>query len=393
MTWGKFPHDVVATLKSREWDNQAHLRQRLLRERPFPIEINLSPPSGTAALHDLTRFQQFIEAWQRWPRQQQVHYQRRQLHNIGQHHVPVALTIASMQELIESLGPECVERSQHWARAMKPLLALDGDLYPVLVRHLAALETLTVEDAQTLAALLPQLKPGMGQNRYLRALPIQGIDTKFIEIHQTLISGLLDQLHAGAISAAGGLPSWLGCRVNPSGWLYVRYLCAAHRERLGGFNILRLPTQELLSTALAGKRILIVENLQSGLALPELADTTAVCGGGQNLQWTQASWLRQKEVAYWGDIDTWGFKLLSDARVNIAPLRSLMMDDNTLQRFKSRTVAEKSPYVQTPANLLAHESSTYSRLFTENAEVLRLEQERLDADYIHDNITEWADTT
>ena len=51
----------------------------------------------------------------------------------------------------------------------------------------------------------------MGRGEYLRALLVVGVDTKFIEQHGYLLEAILDVLHEGAISAAGGLSSWLAC--------------------------------------------------------------------------------------------------------------------------------------------------------------------------------------
>ena len=49
-----------------------------------------------------------------------------------------------------------------------------------------------------------------------------------------------------------------------------------------------------------GRRVLIVEDMTSGYALPSMEDTVAVFGGGANVRWTQATWLSALSVGYWG---------------------------------------------------------------------------------------------
>ncbi len=168
---------------------------------------------------------------------------------------------------------------------MSPLLMLVDEtrrpaLYRALVRRLEQLENLTEYDSQLLAMVIPQLDEGMGGGCYLRALPLNGVDTKFVETQHVLVSQLLDVVHDGALSEAGGLYPWLGCQENPRGWLVVKPLCARTRAALGGLSVLQLPVQDILDRGLPAKRILVVENLQSGLALPELPDTIAIAGGG-----------------------------------------------------------------------------------------------------------------
>lgn len=390
MSWGLLPQDVIEQLRKREWDHAANLRKRLLGERALPIRIGLKPPAGSDALADLQHFQSWIDAWRQWPAQAQLNYEQRNYRQIGRHTVPITITMASIEELALCLGAHAVARQQHWACRMAPVLEIDETLYPVLVRNLASVESLSCADAQLLARALEQLRPQMGRGLYLRALPIKRVDTKFVELHQQLLADLLDQQNHGAVSAAGGLRAWLGCCEHPRDWLHVRPLCPLTTARLAGLAILRLPSEVLLQTPLPAKRILIIENVQSGLALPPLADTIAVFGGGNNLRWTQTHWLSERRVAYWGDIDTWGLKFLSDVRQRVATIDALMMDRATLDQFAERAVIEPSPYSEEPTALRNEERALYHYLRSGCDGARRLEQERLDADYINAQLRAWA---
>ncbi|SIT45321.1 conserved hypothetical protein [Paraburkholderia ribeironis] len=55
------------------------------------------------------------------------------------------------------------------------------------------------------------------------------------------------------------------------------------------------------------KRLLIVENLESGLALPDIEEAAVVMALGNNVAvLREIRWAHTADVLYWGDIDTWG---------------------------------------------------------------------------------------
>jgi len=298
-----------------------------------------------------------------------------------------------MAELITLIGPKAEARKQRWDTLMRPVLNVDTRLSQVLLKHLATVEEMTPDDTGLLAQLLPQLQQDMGQGNYLRALPVQDVDTKFIERYQTLIADLLDRLHDGAISAHGGLLQWLDCREIPGGWLQVRPLCPASRKQMAGLPLLQMDTRTLQIHPLPAGRILIVENKQSGYALPELEDTIAVFGGGRNTRWMQSEWLPQKQLAYWGDLDSWGLAILSEARSWQSHLKALMMDEATLLQHQTRMVNEKESYKLSPEHLSEAEQQLFHRLRDGYYGKTRLEQERLASDYIRQQLNQWHQAT
>ena len=387
--WGLLPDEVREKLKTTEWDHAQHLKKRLLGERPFPITTNLHPPTGKQALDDLGRFHSFIDAWQAWPQQNQLSWKQVQYTRLGEKRVPSQLTLDTTQALIKFIGGDAEKRSQRWQQRLSPILQVSQKLYPALIKQLKKLESLSQDEAQMIAQLLPQLSQGMGQGGYLRALPVIGVDTKFIESHRLFITPLLDVLHDGAISEHGGLMAWLNCIEAPGDWLLVRALCPATKQALGGLSILRIPGEILLSTPLPGARLIIVENDQSGYALPALPDTVAVIGGGRNLAWMAAHWLRQKRIGYWGDLDSWGFLFLSEARQHQSHVESLLMDRETLLSHRQRMVKEPDSYPGLPECLTEAEQ----RLFQEIRDGIhghsRLEQERLSVDHILERLLSW----
>jgi hypothetical protein len=153
--------------------------------------------------------------------------------------------------------------------------------------------------------------------------------------------------------------------------------------------LLQLATETLLSFELPARHLLVVENVQSGLALPSLDDTIAVFGGGKNLSWLGASWLQQKRVGYWGDIDSEGFCMLADARRKLSGIDALMMDEQTVQQYQERMVDEPLSIWSEPTELRVEELRLFHDLRNGRYGKARLEQERIAPEYILECLSAW----
>jgi len=162
---------------------------------------------------------------------------------------------------------------------------------------------------------------------------------------------------------------------------------------MGGFTILQLPLEQLLEQPLPGRRVLVVENTQAGYALPNLPDTVAVFGGGRNTRWLQASWLKGRHLAYWGDLDTWGLRILAEARQAHPNLQALMMDDATLSVHRDQGGPEPEPTALPETGLLPDERRLFEGLLNGKYGIGRLEQEFLNQDYIQARLNDWVRET
>ena len=127
----------------------------------------------------------------------------------------------------------------------------------------------------------------------------------------------------------------------------------------------------------------VVENIQSGLACPNLENSIVVCGGGKNISWMNAKWLQHKQVFYWGDIDSEGLNILSMVRQKIPHVIALMMDEATVLQFQNHMVDEPDSIFSEPQYLTADELKLFHDLRAQTFKNRRLEQERISVDWVH----------
>lgn len=126
---------------------------------------------------------------------------------------------------------------------------------------------------------------------------------------------------------------------------------------------------------------MIVENLETGLALPDVANTVLVMKLGNAVSALGAlPWLQSADVVYWGDIDSHGFAILDRARKTVPQIRSVLMDEATLLAHRALWVQESALC----ANGAYEELTTGEKSVYENLRAgtwgsrVRLEQERLE---------------
>ena len=110
--WGLLPNTVLGILHKKEWENRRNLKQRLLNQRPFPIEISLKVPTDQQARDNLGHFHAFFKAWTDFAYPELVEWQERQYRQLSEQRVPVKLRIFSLQQLTELLGTE--QQLENW---------------------------------------------------------------------------------------------------------------------------------------------------------------------------------------------------------------------------------------------------------------------------------------
>lgn len=295
-----------------------------------------------------------------------------------------------------------LERPSDWIRASadrqleKDYRLLDdliGCAIPVmhdaLILSLKLLQNRSREELLEVLRLAATLAPGEAQGRPLRLLAGHGVDTKFFERNRQLLLNLLDARFGGEVREQG-LHGFLDASPDGEHWLLLMPL----HSGLLPFKQLQVRSQELANLApgvIQAGRVLVVENRQCWHVLPELDDTIAILGSGLDLDWLGADWLNNKEIAYWGDIDTWGITMLARARQYRPRLSALLCDRQVFDLHAcANAVAEPvTSGERAPEPLTEQERSLYYWLLS--CERGRLEQEYLPTALVHEVLAGWLE--
>ncbi|WP_258396978.1 Wadjet anti-phage system protein JetD domain-containing protein [Cupriavidus alkaliphilus] len=230
-------------------------------------------------------------------------------------------------------------------------------------------------DFERLLSFLAWCERNPASGVYLRQLPVTGIHTKWVEARGGVIVPLLQAV----MDEGGDLYQMLGVKRLPD-TVRMRLLDPSLREQFGGAEDLQMPVaQWSASFKLPPKRLLIVENLATGLAIPDMQEAVVAMGLGNNGTVLEGiAWAHQARILYWGDIDTWGLHILSRVREVFPRLQSVLMTESVLESHKDLWTEEASQETREASHLTDEESQLLADLQNGRwGERIRLEQERI----------------
>jgi hypothetical protein len=368
------PKDVVDFL-SRRYTNQH--KTWLLSESQWPMTVTLGIPTENVVASDASSIRQWVDAWTSWSGPAKVSWVTRQWARLGAQRLPATLELAGPVEVAVIVG-----QGRRWRNATQRYEAithrwpqLAGNA--VLGRHFNVLADYAEADFSRLFAMLDWLERNPASGLAPRQLPVIGLDTKWLEKRTGIITELLKSILNS--DQSGDFYAVCGLR-RPKPRVRMRILCPQLRALVGGLNDIEAPTNELAALSIKPQRVIIVENLETGLALPDIEGTIAFMrlGNAVNLL-AELPWLRDCDAVYWGDIDTHGYAILNRARSLFPHLASVMMSKETLLAHQELWCEEN---VQCPETELSWLTESEREVFeglrngTWGAQ-LRLEQERI----------------
>ena len=284
----------------------------------------------------------------------------------------------------------------------------------VLVREGAAFPSssgMTDGDFAKLLLVLDWCRAHRPAGIYLRSIPLEGIDTKWIERHAAIVCPLDDlmrpQAHpvepADPAEPAGEahpdadapkrsaferwqrragfrvleLPPLVLCR-NTQAWLPAGAADADGADALAR-RAIQLPLAILQAAEPASPVVLIVENVQTGLAVDVPDDVPVFMGLGNAAAATVRAlpWMGRKAVVYAGDLDVHGLEILARLRAAHGNVRSVLAGVEDFKRFEAlavdgATVAALGDYPRTD-----EEAALARMLFARREKLSRIEQERI----------------
>jgi len=375
--------DQLAEKLARQWES-AGLREARLLDEPdaWPISLPIGKPQPAAVRDRIGDVRDHFEAW-RNVKAGEVTWAAANYRSTAEAvHYPSQWVIPDAETWVRA----CVDRvvaAQH--RLLSGFLSNAApEFCRLLIRRRSLWLDREPQDVHRALELALQLQPGHADGIPLRALPIVGNDTKFFERNERLLLALLDVRYEGEASRQG-LEPFLGAYSERGHWLLVVDLDGS----LLPFSQLRLRASELAEKPLPGGQLVIVENETCQHQLPAIRGAVAVLGTGFDLAWTAADWLRERRVAYWGDLDTWGLELLARARKNLPKITPLLMTREVFDAHLRQAVPEKIPADPVPPPALSrYESELYLHL--RRLPEGRLEQEFLPQSLVRSVFDEWS---
>lgn len=220
-------------------------------------------------------------------------------------------------------------------------------------------------------------------NMYARELPIS-VPTKFIEENNVIIKSLLDILIPNDIDVGESDFSRRFHLKYDEKLIRVRILDGQLSEKMfSGIDDISIPFSMFASLNISCKRVFIFENhanfsnVFNFLTLPHLSDSIAVFGKGFQISLLKnATWLSDKQLIYWGDIDVHGFQILSQLRGYFPNTQSCLMDFETFNMFEEFTVTGPNTTVKELKYLTFEEHSLFNYLLG-RYDKNRLEQEKI----------------
>jgi hypothetical protein len=386
-TWST-PDDIVGGVR-RLWDSGALLAARVDGSALFPYELRLRQPKAADMGNQFEAVRGWISALTASAGCYELVWRDFNHRQLGRNRIPVAALIPTEADALRLIGRGAD------ARRFDRLMAMTLDAFPVLRAWVREQPLKLLEHSDGWSRVLAILRWFVAHPRpgiYLRQLDTEGVDTKFIESRKSLFNELLDLvLPAEAIlSEAAGARQFearYGLLSKPA---LIRFRIVDRNHEIGGLSDLSVPVSQFAALRSAVERVFITENEVNALAFPPVRSAMVVFGGGYGIdRLVQADWLKEREVLYWGDIDTHGFAILDRLRAHLPQVRSLLMDEATLHAHRhlwGREDAEKR-YLGEPQRLTQAERQLFHALRDDRYdERLRLEQERIAYGWVVDAI-------
>jgi hypothetical protein len=386
MTWTT-PEDLKAQVQ-KLWDRGVLLASLADGEQAFPRRLSLKGPNSGELSGRFPEVQDWITRLSAAAGTYRIEWCTVNHRVLGLNRIPAAIWVDTLEDALAFIG------KRRAAGQFMALVALAREQHPALVPWLAKRPLRALELAEhwpQLLAIITWLTANPRPAIYLRQMDLPGVHTKVIEGHRGVLAELFDLvLPEDAIDAEhtglGGFCRRYGFLDKP---LRVRFRVLDRGLRLLPTPVARditLTQEAFASIEMPGTKVFITENEVNFLAFPEVPGAIVIFGAGYGFDnLAAAQWLFQKDLYYWGDIDTHGFAILNQLRRFLPHAVSILMDQQTLLDHRPLWGVEARPECADLVLLDGEERVLYDQLRRDHwGERVRLEQERIGFDRLRD---------
>ena len=376
------PDDIRSQLK-RKWESGQILGATIHGESVFTLRIPLKHPTAGETGDRFDEVRRWITTLSGQSKNEtgngfSLEWRQSNHRQLGKNRLPVAAIIESEQDALTLIG------KQKQAKQFKTLTDSTMSAFPQLKEWLQKRPLQVLHHAQDWSQVLNVIQWISQHPRpdiYLRQIDLPDIHTKFIERHKGLLIELLDIILPVDVidletTGVKEFERRYGFRSKP---VQVRFRLLDPDLALQGLTDLAVPVLELARLRLPVTTVFITENDINGLAFPSIAKSMVIFGLGYGLQaLNEISWLNEKAIYYWGDIDTHGFAMLDQMRQYFPHTESMLMNKKILLAHRQLWGEENKPISRNLDYLRPQEMELYQEIINHSyAKNLRLEQERI----------------
>ena len=379
MTWTT-PTDLQAQVH-KLWDRGLLLASVAGGESVFPRRLALKGPDSRALGERFSEVRDWIAGLVANEGLYRIEWRSVNHRVLGANRIPSAIWIDTLEQALGLIGKH--RAAERFAGMVERTRETRAELIPWLAkRPLRALAL--AEEWPQLLAIVDWLSKHPRPEVYLRQVDLPGVHTKLIEGHRAVLAELFDLVLPGEAIDATHTGAFGFCR--RYGFLdkpaRVRFRMLDPTVRLlpmASDQDITLTQAAFSSLAPPVTTVFITENEINFLAFPNVRDSMVIFGAGYGFaNLIAAHWLQEKNILYWGDIDTHGFAILNQLRGFFPHTVSFLMDRETLLAHRQFWGSEPQPQTGDLLRLTTEEQALYDQLRQHTWGVsVRLEQEKI----------------
>lgn len=379
------PTDLQAQVH-KLWDRGLLLASVAGGESVFPRRLALKGPDSRALGERFSEVRDWIAGLGANEGLYRIEWRSVNHRVLGANRIPSAIWIDTLEQALGLIGKH--RAAERFAGMVERTRETRAELIPWLAkRPLRALAL--AEEWPQLLAIVDWLSKHPRPEVYLRQVDLPGVHTKLIEGHRTVLAELfdlvlpeeaIDATHTGAF----GFCRRYGFLDKPA---RVRFRMLDPTVRLlpmASDQDITLTQAAFSSLAPPVTTVFITENEINFLAFPNVRDSMVIFGAGYGFaNLATVHWLQEKNILYWGDIDTHGFAILNQLRGFFPHTVSFLMDRETLLAHRQFWGSEPQPQTGDLLRLTTEEQALYDQLRQHTWGVsVRLEQEKIGFRYL-----------
>ena len=379
------PTDLQAQVH-KLWDRGLLLASVAGGESVFPRRLALKGPDSRALGERFSEVRDWIAGLVANEGLYRIEWRSVNHRVLGANRIPSAIWIDTLEQALGLIGKH--RAAERFAGMVERTRETRAELIPWLAkRPLRALAL--AEEWPQLLAIVDWLSKHPRPEVYLRQVDLPGVHTKLIEGHRGVLAEFfdlvlpeeaIDATHTGAF----GFCRRYGFLDKPA---RVRFRMLDPTVRLlpmASDQDITLTQAAFSSLTPPVTTVFITENEINFLAFPNVRDSMVIFGAGYGFaNLVAAHWLQEKNILYWGDIDTHGFAMLNQLRGFFPHTVSFLMDRETLLAHRQFWGSEPQSQTNDLPRLTAEEQALYDQLRQHTLGVsVRLEQEKINFQFL-----------